>query len=292
MPSSKKALIFGIDSFTGLFLKDELERAGLVVVGTSFNKRDVMGCDITDYASCKRVIEKEKPNYLVNLSGISYVPHGKVQDIYAVNFMGVVNILEALIDSKQSPKILLVSSAQVYDPIDGQAISEKNALSPTSHYANSKRIMEQAVQVYKDRLNINVVRPFNYTGVGQSDKFVLPKLVKHFKERKAVIELGDVGVRRDFSDVRDVVSAYKTILLDESVNDEVYNICSNIDVSISELIAELTQATGHDIQVAINQKFIRAKDIRVLKGDNEKLKSLNWCPNHTIKDTLLWMINN
>lgn len=291
MPSSKKVLIFGIDSFTGSFLKDELEREGLTVVGTSFVKGDPMCCDITDYESCKRIIENEQADYLINLAGISYVPHGKVQDIYAVNFMGVVNILEALIECKQTPKILLISSAQVYDPIDGQALTERNALSPASHYANSKRVMEQAVQVYTDRLNINLARPFNYTGVGQSEKFVLPKLIKHFKERKAVIELGDVSVRRDFSDVRDVVSAYKTILLDDSVN-EVYNICSNIDVSISELIADLTQATGHDIEVVINQKFIRAKDIQVLKGDNEKLKSLSWCPNHTIKDTLLWMMNN
>tara|TARA_Y100001978_G_scaffold147787_1_gene132811 strand:- start:788 stop:1669 length:882 start_codon:yes stop_codon:yes gene_type:complete len=293
MQSSKKVLIFGIDSFTGPFLKDTLQDSGLEVVGTTISSNSISdhSCDITSFEDCCSVIQKVNPSYIVNLAGISYVPHGKVQDIYRVNHLGVVNILEAINSLDITPKLVLISSAQIYNAFEGVEISEHNKLNPQSHYACSKWMMEKSAQLYIDSLDICIARPFNYTGLGQSEKFVVPKIVQHFKSKESVIELGDISVRRDFSDVRDVVNAYKTLLLDKDAKG-VYNICSNTDVSISSIIDFLKNESGHNIKVNVNTDFIRKNDLKVLKGDNRKLKSLNWTANNSFKDTLLWMINS
>ena len=96
-------------------------------------------------------------------------------------------------------------------------------------------MMEKSAQLYIDSLDICIARPFNYTGAGQSEKFVV-KIIQHFKEKESVIELGDISVRRDFSDVRDVVNAYKTLLLNKDAKG-VYNICSNKDVVFLVLLS-------------------------------------------------------
>ena len=188
-------------------------------------------------------------------------------------------------------KILFVSSAQVYYNYNENKIKEDFKISPINHYANSKFSMESILDWYKSIFNINIVRPFNYTGIGQSNKFIVPKIILHFKERKLKINLGDIDVSRDFSDVRDVCSAYIHIMK-YAEKSETFNICSGKNIYLKDLINKISKITKHKLNVIEDDDFKRNNLIKHLKGDNSKLLLTGWKPYFTNFDsTLEWMIN-
>ncbi len=131
------------------------------------------------------------------------MPDGQDESIYAINTFGPQYILDACLKLKKSPKrIILASSSTIYGPQGNERLNEHSLVNPTNHYACSKWAMEQIAATYADRLNITITRPFNYTGVGQDIKFLVPKIISHFKQKAATIKLGNIDVWRDFSDVR------------------------------------------------------------------------------------------
>jgi nucleoside-diphosphate-sugar epimerase len=144
-------------------------------------------------------------------------------------------------------------------------------------------------QQWRDALPIVISRPFNYTGVGQSRSFLLPKLVDHFARRLAQVELGNIDVYRDFSDVRTVANAYARLLAAGDAG-EVYNVCSGVTYSIQDILLLLADLAGYSIEVHVNPAFVRANEVKRLVGSNRKLSTaIGGLQPIPLADTLQWM---
>ena len=272
----KKVLITGIDSFTGVHLSSYLENSGYDVYGTSLDKSDTKKyiCDITKKDDIKKVLNQIKPDYLIHLSGISFAAHGNNEDFYKVNTIGTINILDAFLELNLNPeKIILVSSATVYGNQGLEVLDESLCPMPANHYGASKYSMECLVKGYFEKLPIIITRPFNYTGVGQAEQFLIPKIVKHFKEKKDVIELGNLHVEREFNDISLVCEVYKKLLESQSKS-EVVNIASNRGIKLLDVISVMNNMVNYEIKVEVNPEFIRKDEIKSLTGSNAKLFSL------------------
>ncbi len=272
----KKVLITGIDSFTGIHLSSYLENSGYDVYGTSLNKSDKKKyiCDITKKDDIVKVLNQIKPDYLIHLSGISFAAHGNNEDFYKVNTIGTINILDAFLELNLNPeKIILVSSATVYGNQGLEVLDESLCPMPANHYGASKYSMECLVKGYFEKLPIIITRPFNYTGVGQAEQFLIPKIVKHFKEKKDVIELGNLHVEREFNDISLVCEVYKKLLESQSKS-EVVNIASNRGIKLLDVISMMNDMVKHEIKVEVNPSFVRKDEIKSLTGSNAKLFSL------------------
>jgi len=290
---SEKVLITGIDSFTGRYLESKLTGESYdvhgIVIGQSGNKNHYT-CDLQDRKSLECIMEQVRPDTIIHLACVSFVVHGDPIDFYAVNLFGTLNLLDALLVSGCAPvKTIIASSANVYGNAVVEMIDETEHPDPVNHYALSKYAMEQMAKNFMGKLNIVITRPFNYTGIGQGTNFLIPKIVDHFIAKKDVIELGNIEVSRDFSDVRDIVEAY-SILVKTDVTSGIYNICSGIAVSLGDILKFAEEISGHHIDVKVNPEFVRSSDIRILRGSNLKLREIGYSPRFTVKDTLAWML--
>ena len=149
--------------------------------------------------------------------------------------------------------------------------------------------MEQGAALWRDTLEIVITRPFNYSGVGQPIEYLIPKIVDHFVRRADVIELGNLFVFRDFGDVRSVAEAYVGLVLAEAPP-LLANVATGVVHSIDDILAILTEISGHRISVRVNPRFVRANDVPVLGGDAGRLhEALQDWSSHTLSQTLAWM---
>lgn len=296
MLEKKRALITGINGFTGHYVADELRNAGYAVFGTGSNAADLpdyFQVDLLDKKALADVINQVQPTVVVHLAAIAYVGHGAASDFYRVNLIGTHNLLETLSTcSKRLEVVLLASSANVYGNSVEGCLSENTIPNPANDYAVSKLAMEHMARLWFDKLPIFIVRPFNYTGVGQSESFLLPKIVSHFRSRASVIELGNIDVWRDFSDVRNVVYAYRKLLEVKPVG-QCINICSGTTYSLREILLMAEKITHHHIEIRVNPAFVRANEVKTLSGDNRHLRALiGDLPFTELLDTLRWMIGS
>jgi nucleoside-diphosphate-sugar epimerase len=146
--------------------------------------------------------------------------------------------------------------------------------------------MECLVKTWFERLPIIITRPFNYTGVGQHPNFLVPKIVAHFCQHKSLIELGNLDVARDFSDVRDIATAYLK-LFEIPHTSEIVNLCSGQVTALADIIQAMNAIAGYDIAVQVNPAFVRSNEIKILGGDNRKLKNLtDFVPTIPLTQTL------
>lgn len=291
MPSV--ALITGARGFTGRYLAEELRRAGCRVVGLVHGEargEDEFSCDLLDRERLTAVIAAVKPDFVAHLAAISFVAHDDIQEIYRVNLLGTLNLLQALAASGVTlRKVLLASSANVYGNTSVEPLDETLCAAPVNHYAVSKLAMEQAAQQWFDRLPIVITRPFNYTGVGQAPAFLLPKIVDHFRRQEAQIELGNLDVARDFSDVRVVASIYRQ-LLESAVEGEAFNVCSGVAHTLTEVLDMMAEIAGYVIKVRVNPAFVRSNEVKRLVGSDSKLRQvIDVLPSVPLEETLRWM---
>ena len=150
--------------------------------------------------------------------------------------------------------------------------------------------MEYVAELFRDRLNITVVRPFNYTGVGQKKRFLLPKIVDHVRRKEAIIELGNIDVERDFSDVRDIANYYLH-LASASSPIHTINFCSGQPISIRSVLDYVNSQTGYEIKVVVNSNLIRENEVFRLVGDRSKLdRLLGARASFDISKTIEWML--
>ena len=287
------ALVTGLSGFTGRYVARELETRGYEVVGLeqgSTLDTAHSGLDLRDGPRLTEFVTALQPRVVIHLAAIAFVAHGDVSDMYTSNIVGTRNLLAALAACDTAPeKVLLASSANVYGNANVATLDENCPAQPENDYAVSKYAMELMARQWRTQLPIVMVRPFNYTGVGQAGAFLLPKLVDHFARREARVELGNIDVYRDFNDVRVVAAAYAR-LLDKGVPGEVYNVCSGRAYSIKDVLALLAELAGYSIEVDINPAFVRANEVKKLVGSNRKLAAaigeLELIP---LADTLEWM---
>lgn len=287
-------LVTGLSGFTGRFLRERLEQDGHRVVGLSNTKNqpenDIFQADLMNLSQLKSVVNQVNPDYVVHLAAIAFVAHGDTDEIYQTNLIGTQHLLQALSELPTKPKhIILASSANTYGNAHVEPITESTPFAPVNDYAVSKVAMEFMAQTWQEKLPISIVRPFNYTGVGQSPQFLLPKIIKHFKEKAEVIELGNLDVVRDFSDVRDVVDAYAKLLTTDAKG-KAYNVCSGVGTSLSEILETMINISGHTIEVKVNPAFVRTNEVKRLVGSDKKLSdAIGKRTKHDLVDTLRWM---
>ncbi|WP_175957920.1 NAD-dependent epimerase/dehydratase family protein [Burkholderia sp. BCC0405] len=295
---ARKVLVTGITGFTGRYVAAELEKAGHVVCGTSHGAHDAsswptFACDLLDREQTIEVIARERPDVVVHLAAIAFVAHGDADGMYRTNVVGTRNLLDALVQSTHVPSsVLLASSANIYGNAACETVDETVPPHPANDYAVSKLAMEYMAALWMDKLPITIVRPFNYTGVGQSAAFLLPKIVDHFRRRAPVIELGNINVVRDFSDVRMVASAYRK-LVEHEIRGQVVNVCSGVGHSLEDVLDTMRALTGHAPEIRINPAFVRSNEVHRLVGSKTRLDTLvgplNSIP---LKNTLSWMLEH
>jgi nucleoside-diphosphate-sugar epimerase len=290
----RRALITGLRGFTGYYMARELTAAGYQVFGTVLpgdeTGPDIYPVDLCDHAAVAEAIGRVRPDVVVHLAGIAFVAHADAARIYRVNVSGTRNLLEALAAGPHKPSsVLLASSANIYGNARVPVIDEDVAPSPANDYAVSKLAMEYMARLWMDRLPIVIARPFNYTGVGQDESFLLPKIVAHFRKRARRIELGNLAVARDFSDVRTVVKSYRRLLA-AAPGSEAFNICSGRSHTLESVIDMMSDIAGYRIDVHVNPAFVRPNEVLTLAGSNAKLASvIGELPPTPLTDTLRWM---
>lgn len=275
-------LVTGLSGFTGRYVEKALIAAGHKVSGLS--------ADLLDGKAVSDEVAQLKPDAVIHLAAIAFVAHGDADAFYQVNLIGTRHLLAAVAEhAPDVRKILLASSANVYGNMEG-VMTEITPPAPANDYAVSKLAMEYMARLWLSKLPIVIARPFNYTGVGQHENFLIPKIVAHFRRREKQIELGNVNVWRDFGDVRAVADAYVK-MLDMAPVGEMFNICSGHQYALREVIEICRKLTGHDIDVRVNPDFVRANEVRHLSGDASKLRTLlpDWrVP--PLEETLEWML--
>jgi GDP-6-deoxy-D-talose 4-dehydrogenase len=290
----KRALITGLRGFTGHYLKQELEDAGYEVYGTVLPGEPVgdkmFAIDLLDHASVPEIMAKVRPDVVVHLAGIAFVGHGDASQIYQVNVVGARNLLSGLASCGHRPScVLMASSANVYGNASVRVIDELVAPAPANDYAVSKLAMEYMARLWMDKLPIVIVRPFNYTGRGQSESFLMPKIVAHFRKGAREIELGNTAISRDFSDVRSIVSCYRRLLASAPAG-EIFNVCSGRSHSLASVIEMMEAIAGYRIEVRVNPAFVRANDVLSLVGDDAKLaRVIGSTEQVPLAETLRWM---
>lgn len=276
-----RVALTGAGGFTGRFVTGALERAGATPV--------VLDVDLRDLQAVGAAVEATDFDRLIHLAGHAFVDADDWRPFYEVNQLGTFNLLDAVARVRPGARCILASTAQVYGPGAEGLIAEDAPTRPFNHYAIGKRAMEQGAELWRYRLEIVVTRPFNYTGVGQSTQYLVPKIVDHFRRRADVIELGNTWVRRDFSDVRAVAEAYAGLALVETAPPLV-NIASGTVSSIGDIVDRLGALSGHRIRIEVNEAFVRKDDVEVLGGDATLLRHAlpGWRP-RDLAATLEWM---
>lgn len=288
--ASEKVLITGIDGFTGKHLENKLETLGYNVYGTviadSQSPKHLV-CDIRKSDDTDEIFRLLQPDFIVHLAAISYAGETNTSLIHDVNVVGTENILNSIRNAGINPrKIIIASSATVYGNQDASVLDESMIPKPVNEYGKSKLEAEKIASKFFDKLNIVVVRPFNYTGLGQNEPFLIPKIVNHFVDKKKFIELGNTYVAREFNHVADVCNVYAKLLLSDAKS-VVLNVCSGHEVYLNELLVILNRLAGYEIEVRVNPAFVRENEIAVLKGSNELLNSfIAYSFEKSIEDTL------
>ncbi|MGX4643374.1 NAD-dependent epimerase/dehydratase family protein [Massilia sp. SYSU DXS3249] len=294
--AGRRALVTGLRGFTGRYVAAELAAAGYRVFGTAMPGgeagTDVLAVDLCDRAAVAAMVEQVQPDVVVHLAGIAFVGHSDVEQIYRVNVVGTRNLLEALAGARhKASSVLLASSANIYGNARVPVIDESVEPAPANDYAVSKLAMEYMARLWMDKLPIVIARPFNYTGPGQGENFLLPKIVAHFRRRERRIELGNLAVARDFSDVRMVARSYRRLLAAAPAG-EAFNVCSGRSHSLGEVIDMASEIAGYRIEVEVNPAFVRANDVLTLTGSNARLAGvIGPIAAPPLFDTLRWMIH-
>lgn len=290
---TQRALITGLNGFTGNYMARELVDAGYEVHGLELPEATTAGrqsVDLCDLEAVKQAVQTIRPNVVVHLAAIAFVAHGNAENFYRVNLIGTRNLLEALSEvSDGLDCVLLASSANIYGNRTEGILTEESLPEPANDYAVSKLAMENMARLWMDRLPIVIARPFNYTGVGQSENFLIPKIVSHFRRKAPRIELGNLDVWRDFNDVRAICKAYAGLLAKRPIG-EVFNVCSGVGTSLREVISTMESLAGYHIELSVNPAFVRPNEVKVLTGSAQRLSSLipSW-QQIPLEETLRWM---
>lgn len=297
----KRAFVTGAQSFTARYLVPELQARGYEVhglirpgAGNAPGGLIPHDGDLLDLPGLTESLAATRPEAIFHLAGIAFVAHGDIDEIYTANVIGTRNLLQAIVESRISPDaVLLASSANVYGNKHSGALDEETRPEPANDYGVSKLAAEFVARLFMDSIPLIIARPFNYTGVGQSPNFLIPKIVDHARRGAETIQLGNVDVERDFSDVRTVAEAYARLIEAPAARGRTFNICSGRAYSLREVLGMVEQIAGRKMNIEINPAFVRANEVATLYGDNRRLlNAIGELQPRSLEDTLRWMLAN
>lgn len=295
-----RALVIGADGFAGRWLVRHLRESGdhvSAAVGPRFEAplddlTDVRVADVRDADVIAAAVASSNPDAVYLLAGVSGRETREDLDAaIGVSVIGSLNTLLACGRQRSPPRLLFVSTGYVYRPAMA-AVDEDADLAPASAYAAAKLAAERALLTLSDAVGVEIVvaRAFNHIGPGQRESFVVPTVAVQIAEAlRAGGDVATVRVRdstqvRDFSDVRDVVRAYRLLIVD-GVPGAVYNIASGRGASIGELAELMGQVGGVTVEVESIEPET-STDRPVLIGDAGRLRSLGWHPRYDLAATL------
>jgi GDP-4-dehydro-6-deoxy-D-mannose reductase len=281
-----RVLVTGADGFVGVHLCNHLREQGDEVLAYGGpGASGIEAIDIRREVEVEHMLAKAQPECVVHLAGWASVgsSYAEPTACFEVNALGSAYVIGSM--RKQCPKarLLLVSSGEVYGQLPGgDACSETDPVAPKSPYATSKLAAELVAHQFfaSYAFDVVVARSFNHVGPGQDERFVIPALARQMRavrEGRASprVLVGNLDPIRDFSSVLDVVEAYRILLL-RGVAGEVYNVCSGRAQSIHEVVSELAQAAGVQIELVVDPERVRASDIPSLIGNPKKINALGW----------------
>jgi GDP-4-dehydro-6-deoxy-D-mannose reductase len=277
-----RAFVTGAKGFVGSWLVAHLQAEGDEVVAVD---REV---DMSDATAVVRALIGAAPDAVYHLAARSHVGRSwsDPEEVVTVNVMGTLHVLEAAKACRTMPRLLLVSSAEVYGAVDEAMlpVDEETPLAPVTPYAASKVAAEYlGVQAHlAHNLPVIRVRPFNHIGPGQGAGFVVPSLAERIVEARRSgarqVTVGNLAAKRDLTDVRDVVRAYR-LVLERGAPGQVYNVCSGRALSMFEVAARMQSLAGADFELVPDPQLFRPVDVPVMCGNPAKLRAATgWEP--------------
>jgi GDP-4-dehydro-6-deoxy-D-mannose reductase len=301
-----RVLVTGATGFVGQHLVRLLLSHGKSVSGTYLNpprewelKAALFQCDIRDAARVLAIARETRPSQIYHLAGQSS-PSQSLEDFrntFDTNFWGTYNLLEATRQVVPKARVLVVGSSQCYGSVKPSRlpISEDQVFAPTNPYALSKGAADMLAGQYHSRFGLQVVRarPFNHTGPGQEQGFVCPDYARQviaielgLGNANPVLRVRDPQIRRDFSDVRDVVRAYE-LLLERGKPGEAYNVASGRTISVKQIVLSLVSLSSKPIRISAQRRSLRDGDIPTFYGSSLKLRrATGWKPAYNMHQTL------
>jgi len=290
-----KAFITGISGFSGFHLTKLLNKKKIKTTGIDLNRGKYYQGNLTDKEKLTEILNKEKPDYVFHLASPIIRSDKLIDETLVknleVDLFGTVNLLEACGQLKNNPKVLIAGTAAVYQKGLSRPYKETDKLEPRTAYGLSKLTQElislKLAESY--RIPLMVSRSILLIGAHQQIGFVVNDLVRQVvmienKKQKPILKVGNLKTVRDFTDVRDGVKAYLTIL-EKGKAGEVYNVCSNSSITIQQIIDWLK--TNSQVEFKVKQKVSwRKNDTDKLVGDNTKLKDLSFKPEYSLDDSL------
>lgn len=283
-----RAFVTGGDGFVGRWLHEHLVACGDTVIAPQ--------TDITDGPALQAAVADAAPDAIYHLAAISNVGESwqAPERTFEVNAIGTLHLLEAARQQSSAPTVLLVCSSEVYGRVgpDELPLTEDAPLRPVSPYAASKVAAEflglQAFLAHD--LPVIRVRAFNHIGPGQAPSFVVSSLARQIVQAalrgSGQLSVGNLSPQRDFTDVRDVVRAYR-LLVERGVAGEVYNVCSGEAVAIEDVAHRLLTLAGVELALEVDPERVRSVEMPVLRGDPSRvIAATGWRREHSLDETL------
>ncbi|MQB33800.1 GDP-mannose 4,6-dehydratase [Rhizobium rhizogenes] len=313
MPREHRILITGASGFVGSWLLRELDKrrleqgADLIVLTAGQGDVSDWKIDITDRDRVATLIRDCRPTAVVHLAAVSAPTTARREPAraWAVNFQGTMNLAEAVIKNSPEARFIFASSSEVYgqsfEVQAGMPVDENVVLKPTTTYGATKAAADILVgQLFHDGLRSVRFRPFNHTGPGQTESFVVPAFAKQIAQIKAglvepVIKVGNLSAYRDFLDVRDVVRAYAAAALAEGpeLDGRVFNLASGKPVQIKAILEQLILSSGLDITVVTDPERVRPVEILRATGNARAAhEALDWMPATDLSTTIADVLND
>lgn len=285
-----RAFVTGGSGFVAGWLMEHLKASGDEVVSVDEST------DIADGPAMTRLLTEAEPDAVYHLAAIASVGLSwkEPREVFRVNAVGTLEVLEAARACARPPRVLIIGSAEVYGTVTPEELplTEDSPLRPVSPYAASKVAAEYlGVQAHLGHgLDVIRVRAFNHIGPGQRETFVVPDFARRVIEAQDKgqrdLPVGNLAVRRDFTDVRDVVRAYR-LLAEKGEAGEAYNVCSGRDVTIEHIARRLMALSGAELELRVDAELVRPVEIPVLRGDSGRLTAATgWRPEIDLDQTL------
>jgi len=290
--ATKRALVTGAAGFAGRALCAYLAERGWDIVACDLRAPSGPGqgvvCDVTDRDAVSALVAAQREvSHVFHLAALTFVPDATRDPsrTFAVNLQGTVHLTQALREHAPRARLIYIGSAGAYGQPQSLPITETHPIQPKNPYAISKAAADQYCGFLHEAgaLDVLRVRPFNHAGAGQPDVFVLSSFARQVAgiesgRLPAVLRVGNLDSRRDFSHVSDVVRAYEAIAL-EGEGGEVYNVCSGEATCIQDALDQLLEMSRVAIRVEPDPSRLRAVDVSEVRGSYDKLrKRTGWEP--------------